>query len=72
MDADPEFEIGDYIYVPGIKQALDGDMSDIKAYVIGDTVKTLTLHIADMTPEERKIVKAGSLINYNQVKMLNQ
>ena len=69
MDADPEFEVGDYIYVPGIKEALDGDMKDIKAYVIGDTVKQLKLHIADMTEEERKIVKAGSLINYNQERM---
>ena len=35
MEAEPEFEVGDYIYVPGIKAALDGDMRDIKAYVIG-------------------------------------
>lgn len=66
MEADPEFEAGDYIYVPNVREALDGDMKDIKAYVIGDTVKELKLYIADMTPDEKKIVKAGCLINYNR------
>ncbi|MBS6646584.1 MAG: hydratase [Clostridiaceae bacterium] len=66
MEADPEFEVGDYIYVPNVKEALDGDMKHIKAYVIGDTVKELDLYIADMTADEKKIVKAGSLINYNR------
>ena len=36
MEADPEFEVGDYIYVPGIREALEGDMKHIKAYVIGN------------------------------------
>ena len=31
-----DFEVGDYIYVPGIREALDGDLSDIKGYVIKD------------------------------------
>ena len=39
-------------------------MKHIKAYVIGDTVKELDLYVADMTAEEREIVKAGCLINY--------
>ena len=66
MEAEPEFEVGDYIYVPGIRKALDGDLKDIKAYVIGSTVKELNLYVADMTRDERAIVKAGSLINYNR------
>ncbi|MBS6953301.1 MAG: hydratase [Enterocloster asparagiformis] len=66
MEAEPEFEVGDYIYVPEIRRALDGDLKNIKAYVIGDTVRELNLYIADMTPEEREIVKAGCLINYNR------
>ncbi|MBR5539999.1 MAG: hydratase, partial [Clostridia bacterium] len=68
MKGEPEFEVGDYIFVPGIREILDGDMKDIKAYVIGDEVKEISLYIADMTAEERTIVKAGSLINYNQQK----
>ena len=67
MKGEPEdFEVGSYIYVPGIREALDGAAEDIKAYVIGDTVKEISLYITDMTPEEREIVKAGSLINYNR------
>ena len=66
MKAEPEFEVGDYIYVPDVKAALDGDMQDIKAYVIGDEIKEISLYIAPMTANEKKIVKAGCLINYNR------
>ena len=58
MEADPDFEVGDYIYVPGVRKALDGDLSSIKAYVLGNgkdakaEIKELNLYIADMTPEE--------------------
>ena len=68
MKGEPEFEVGDYIYIPGIKAALDGDMKDIKAYVIGKETQELSLYIADMTDDEKKIVKAGCLINYNRNK----
>ena len=70
MEAEPDFEVGDYIYVPGIKAALDGDMKAIAAYVVpaeaGAAAREISLHIADMTNEEREIVKAGCLINYNR------
>ena len=62
------FEVGDYIYVPGIRQILDGgDLSDIKAYVIKDgKACPIGLYILDMTDNEREIVKAGCLINFNR------
>lgn len=67
MDREPEFEIGDYIYIPGILKALDGTMKDIPAYVIRpEGVCEIALHIADMTDDEKKIVKAGCLINFNR------
>ena len=66
MKAEPEFEVGDYIYVPNIRVAFDGDMQEIKAYVIGEQVKEISLYVADMTEDEKKIVKAGCLINYNR------
>ena len=63
------FEVGDYIYVPGIRKALDGDLSDIKAYVIKDKkAEQIDLYIMDMTQNEREIVKAGCLINFNRNK----
>ncbi len=66
MDGEPAFEVGDYIYVPGIRAALDGDMKDIKAYIVGESVREIKLYIAPMTEDEKKIVKAGCLINYNR------
>ncbi len=72
MKEEPNFEIGDYIYIPNAKAALDGDMNDIKAYVLGDTVKEISLYIADMTEDEKKIVKAGCLINYNRNRNKNK
>ncbi len=66
MKDEPCFEIGDYIYIPNVKAALDGDMQDIKAYVLGEEIREISLYIADMTPDEKKIVKAGCLINYNR------
>ena len=36
--------------------------------MIGDEVKEISLYIADMTEDEKKIVKAGCLINYNRAR----
>ncbi|SET75996.1 hydratase [Lacrimispora sphenoides] len=76
LEAEPDFEVGDFIYVPGIRKALDGDMNHIPAYVVkneeGNPIHEIELHIADMTPEEREIVKAGCLINYNRNKNQQQ
>ena len=66
MKDDPSFEVGDYIYIPNVKAALDGDMKDIKAYVVGKELQEISLYIADMTDAEKEIVKAGSLINFNR------
>lgn len=70
MEEEPDFEVGDYIYVPGIKTALEGDLKEIPAYVLGKDgtapIKEIRLYMADLTAEERQIVKAGCLINYNR------
>ena len=70
MEAEPNFEVGDYVFVPGIRAALDGDLKNIAAYVVraDGAVEQIELYIADMTAEERAIVKAGCLINYNKFK----
>ena len=69
MDAEPDaFDVGDYIYVPGIRKALDDNaLENIKAYVIKDgKTSELDLYITPMTENEREIVKAGCLINFNR------
>lgn len=66
MEEEPEFNVGDYIFVPDVRKSLDGDMKSIKAYVIGNEVKEIELYISDMSDIEKEIIKSGSLINYNR------
>ena len=68
MKGEPDFDVGDYIYVPGIREALDGDMTDIKAYILGKAIKEISLYITEMVGNEKEIVKAGCLINFNRNK----
>lgn len=67
MADEPNFEVGDYVFVPNIKAKLDGDMQTIPAYVLSDgVVKRIELTISAMTDEEKEIIRAGCLINYNR------
>ena len=64
-----DIEVGDYIFVPGIRARLDGDLSSIPAWIVKKgALKKIELYIRDMTKEEREIVKAGCLINFNRNK----
>ena len=63
----PDFADDDYIFVPNIREALEGSMVNIPAYVLGETIRPLTLAIAPLTKEEKDIIRAGSLINYNRM-----
>ena len=61
------FDVDDYIYIPNIRTALEGDLTDIPAYVIKNgKAEEIHLYIQPMTENERKIVKAGCLINFNR------
>ena len=66
MPEDYEFEIGDYIFVPEITKAIKEKNDDIKAYVVNKDMKELTLHLGDLTDDEREIILKGCLINYNR------
>ena len=58
----------DYIFVPGIKKAVEEKADVIKAYVIKDGAATeFTMTLGDLTDEERQIILKGCLINYNRV-----
>ena len=61
------FDVDDYIYIPNIRTALEGDLTDIPAYVIKNgKAEEIHLYIQPMTENERRIVKAGCLINFNR------
>lgn len=66
MKETPDFEVGDYIYIPNINEVLSGDMNNISAYILGDTIKKINLYVSNLTNTEKDIIKAGCLINYNR------
>jgi len=57
-----DFENGDYVFVPGIKAAVENKDAEIKAYILGKG--EITLSLGDLTDDERSIILAGCLINY--------
>ncbi len=58
------FKNGDYLFIPGVKNAIENNAKELKAYVAGDTLKEFTLKLGEMTPDERQIILDGCLINY--------
>ena len=61
---DVNFDKEDYVFIPDIKNAIIEKRSEIKAYVIGSTVKELRLELSNLTDDEREIILSGCLINY--------
>ena len=61
------FKNGDYIFVPGVKEAVANKTEVIKAYVVGDDFVEFDLKLGELTDEERQIILKGCLINYNRV-----
>ena len=58
----------DYIFLPGIKKAVEEKADVIKAYVIADgDLKEFDLKLGALTDTEREIILKGCLINYNRV-----
>ena len=56
----------DFIFIPNIKTAILNKTKDIKAYVLGDKIKEISLSIGHLTDKETEILVSGSLINYNK------
>ncbi len=58
----------DYLFIPGIKKAVEEKADAIKAYVVADgSLKEFELKLGELTDEERQIILKGCLINYNRV-----
>ncbi len=58
------FENGDYIFIPGIKEAIANKASSVKAYVVNKDFKEFELQLGELTDDEREIITKGCLINY--------
>ena len=61
---DLPFANGDYIFVPGIKKAIEEKAAVIKAYAVKDELVEFDLRLGDLTDDERTIILKGCLINY--------
>ena len=66
LAGEPPFGKGDYLFVPEIREILNGDYTHIPAYVLKEKGASFTLSIAPLTQDEIAILQAGCLINYNK------
>ena len=61
----------DYLFIPGIKKAVEEKAEVIKAYKVDAAGRALgeafDLRLGELTDEERQIILKGCLINYNRV-----
>ncbi|MCM1185106.1 MAG: hydratase [Lachnoclostridium sp.] len=63
------FQNLDYLFIPGIRKAVEEKTEVIKAYNVKEAgLEEFTLRLGELTDEERQIILKGCLINYNSVK----
>ena len=60
------FKNGDYLFLPGIREAIENKAGEFTCYVAGDGLKEITLKMDELTDDEREIILKGCLINYNR------
>lgn len=63
-EGDLPFANGDYLFVPGIRKAIEEKADTIPAYVVKDELVPFELKLGDLTDDERTIILKGCLINY--------
>jgi len=61
-----EYEVGDYVFVEGIRQGIADGKEEFSAKVLraDGTVNDLTLYVKGLTPDEKDIILDGCLMNY--------
>ncbi len=64
---DLPFKNLDYIFIPGIKDAVANKADTIKAFVVKEEgLKEFEMTLGELTDDEREIILKGCLINYNR------
>ena len=62
-----KFQIGDYLYLPNIRQMIESNASELNAWRINSQTgekESFILHLGSLNQEERAILLAGCLSNY--------
>ena len=64
-EAEVDLAVDEYIYLPGIRKAVEEGATKVEAQVISadGAVRTMILDLPDVTEDEKVILLAGSLIN---------
>jgi len=65
-DSAADFEVGDHIYVPNVRNTVAAAKYEFEAHIIkaDGSVKPITLKMGELTDDERTIILCGCLINY--------
>ena len=60
------YDAGEYIFVPGVRTAIENGIEDIPAKVIraDGSAEDLLLHVRGLTEDEKEIILDGCLMNY--------
>ena len=61
-----EYEVGDYVFVEGIRAGIAAGQEEFEAKVVkaNGSVETITLFVKGLTDDEREIILDGCLMNY--------
>ena len=64
-DDNINLEVGEYVYLPGIRKAVEDGVTRFEAIIIGKdgSTRTMELELNGVTEAEKKVLLAGSLIN---------
>ena len=66
-EGDLPFKNLDYVFLPGIRKAVEEKADTIKAVAVsGGATKEFTMTLGELTDNEREIILDGCLINYNR------
>ena len=67
-DKNLPFTNDDYVFLPGVKKMIAEKLPTITAYAIkkDGSIKEFELSVGELTDDERKIILAGCLINFNR------
>lgn len=62
------FKLGDSVFLPGIRKAVQDKAENIQAYALRQdgTIVPFQVKLSNLTDDERKIILAGCLINFNR------
>ena len=64
-----EYAQGDFVFVPGVRSAIETGKEDIPAKIVTKSgVKDILLHVKGLTADEKEIILRGCLMNYYAAK----